>query len=78
MGSETIKGRSENIVRELISTACVFVLQQNNASLFHTSNYVTVVVKLCKIKVVPSDFIVMVVIVLISEDLLLSRKIQFT
>jgi hypothetical protein len=37
-----------------------------------------VAVESCEIKVDPSDFIVIVVIVLISEHLLLSRKIQFT
>jgi hypothetical protein len=34
------------------------VLQQSNASLFHASKYVRVAVTLCKIKVGPSDFIV--------------------
>jgi hypothetical protein len=54
------------------------VLQQYIASLFHTSKYLIIAVKLYKIKVGPSDFIVMVLIVLISEHLLLSRQIKIT
>lgn len=34
------------------------VLQQRNASLFHTSKYIRVAVKLCKFKAGPGDFVV--------------------